>query len=313
MTVGKLRYPFMMPSLPAPQRTSRKSPVPAPRLYVITATKADVAVVFARTAGWFHIARWDLLSGSVSPGAWLHGGLYPRRCDISPDGEFLYYFGIKGGRAYHAISRMPWLTALALWRASGTYSNGGHFVHVPRRGIKPTDEFLQRPPTIGDSAPLLEQHRLRMVGNATTAYKAERRRGWLEHEACPPHEAKDVWDERRAQILFHKHPTRKLRLILTCAGITHALGNVEGRKPSYSIEHGTTTTPLPDVVWADWDRQGRLLVATAAGALEIRDVAPGASAASQAVADAGLSYVTSVSLAGIRPAPTPSPLSAQRW
>ncbi len=305
----------MMPSPPAPPPASRKKTLPAPRIYVITATNADVAVVFARTSGWFHIARWDLLTGSVTAGAWLRGGLYPRRCDISPDGEFLYYFGMKGGRAFHAISRMPWLSALALWRASGTYSNGGHFLKVPRRGIKVSDEFLQGPPSIGDSTPLLQQYRLRMVGNATTAYKAERRRGWLEHETCPPREANDVWDERRAQILFHQHPTRKLRLILTDAGITHALGNIEGRKPSYSIDDKITTTLLPDAVWADWDRQGRLLVATANGALEIRGVATAASAASVAdnAVELRFNNVTSSSLAGIRPDPTPSPLSAQRW
>ena len=282
---------------------------------MIPAINADVAVVFARTAEWFHIARWDLLTGDVTPGAWLRGGLYPRCCDLSPDGTLLYYFGMKGGRAFHAVSRMPWLTALALWRAPSTYSNGGHFVKVPRRGVKPSDEFLQGPPSIGDSTPLLQQHRLRLVGNATTAYKAERRRGWLEHKACPPREAKDVWDERRAQILFHNHPTRKLRLILTCGGITHVLGNIEGRKPSYSIEHGATSTPLPDVVWADWDRQGQLLVATAAGALEIRDVVHGADAATVGghAGELRFNCVTSSSLAGVRPDPSPSPLSAQRW
>ena len=98
-----------------------------PRLYAITAAAAPVAAVIARTSGWFMVARWDLATGAVEPGAWLRGKIYARRCDLSPDGRLLYYFAMKGGKPFHAVSWLPWLTALALWRDNSTYTNGGFF------------------------------------------------------------------------------------------------------------------------------------------------------------------------------------------
>ena len=88
---------------------------PAPRIYAICATDAPVAALLVRTSGWHLAARWDLESGNVTLGQWLRGNVYARRCDLSPNGEFLYCFAMKSGHAYHAVSRLPWLTALAFW------------------------------------------------------------------------------------------------------------------------------------------------------------------------------------------------------
>jgi hypothetical protein len=58
----------------------------------------------------------------------LHGTVYPQRCDLSPDGRYLCYFAFKGdstwdlGATYIAISRLPWLTALAAWPTSTRFS-----------------------------------------------------------------------------------------------------------------------------------------------------------------------------------------------
>ena len=49
-------------------------------------------------------------------GAWFKGNLYPRRCDLSPDGRRLCYLALKNGppdvgwdvgAAYLAVSRLP--------------------------------------------------------------------------------------------------------------------------------------------------------------------------------------------------------------
>ena len=48
--------------------------------------------------------------------------------------RYLCYFALKGdstwdlGATYIAISRLPWLTALAAWPTSGTWTRGAHFV-----------------------------------------------------------------------------------------------------------------------------------------------------------------------------------------
>ena len=101
------------------------------RLYVIPATQAPTAIVLFRKGSWWILARWDLDTPSFTEGASFKGKLYPRRCDLSPDGRLFSYFALKGKggeflgqsglKTYHAVSRAPWLFALAAWPESGTY------------------------------------------------------------------------------------------------------------------------------------------------------------------------------------------------
>lgn len=273
---------------------------PPPRLYAITATAAPIAAVIARRSGWFLIARWDLDTGDVELGAWLKGKLYPRRCDVSPDGRLLYYFALKGGRPFHAVSWLPWLTALALWRDDSTYSRGAYFQRIPARGVT-RETFLAMPPDLGDATPLRKQHRLLLRSHDVVSYATERVRGWREHETCPPRERADIWDEHRQPVLYRARPDDdETRLVLVDVGLSRALGHIEYRKPRYHLECRGTVTELPGVTWADWDAHGRLLVATDRGALEIRDVARGA-------------VIASRDLSGVRPAPHPSPPRAHTW
>jgi hypothetical protein len=71
-------------------------------------------------------------------------------------------------------------------------------------------------------------------------------------------------------------------------------GRLEGRAPRYALDG----EPLTDVVWADWDTRGRLLVATRDGRLEIRS---------------SKNRVTHAVELDWDPTPSPSPASAQRW
>jgi hypothetical protein len=105
------------------------------RVFGIGATAADVVAVLRRgPSGWSHVGRWDIAARRYEPGSWLHGTLYPQRCDLSADGRYLCYFALKSnstwelGATYVAISRLPWLTALAAWRTPGTWTRGAHFV-----------------------------------------------------------------------------------------------------------------------------------------------------------------------------------------
>jgi hypothetical protein len=108
---------------------------PPPRLFIIPAQAADVAVVFRRgPAAWFHVLRWDLVRDEITPGAWLRGRLYPAKCDLSPDGSLLLYFAHQGRKigslytdVWTALSRPPWLAALTLWPHGTTYGGGGRF------------------------------------------------------------------------------------------------------------------------------------------------------------------------------------------
>lgn len=254
------------------------TPLP-PRLYGIVATQAAVAVIFQRGPGrrW-GLYRWDLSSGDFEVGAGFTATLYPRRCDLSPDGRLLYTFVLQGGaqefvgqtglKTYSAVSRAPWLFALAAWPESGTWTRGYHFVDAREAG--PTIG----PAHAGDAAPLRDRYRLALRPSAAQQYGVERRRGWVDHPSCPPRGPNDAWDERRSVVLSKPRPAgrraRSLSLVLSDRGwVTQ--GGIEGRRPSYRLERLGRAIELDGVVWADWDPFGRLLVATRDARLQVRD------------------------------------------
>jgi hypothetical protein len=81
------------------------------------------------------VVLWDRRADEFTPGQWFKGKIYPDRADISPDGRHLIYFAmgcvawatLKTGGTWTAISRVPSLTALALWPQGDTWGGGGMF------------------------------------------------------------------------------------------------------------------------------------------------------------------------------------------
>ena len=71
---------------------------------------------------------------------------------------------------------------------------------------------------------------------------------------------------------------------------------------AYLVEDGSRTTLLDDVGWADWDARGRLLVATRAGQIQVREPAAGT-----------WSTAWSHDLNGLEPDPTEAPAWARTW
>src|SRR3954453_18587526 len=113
----------------------RRMDVPPPRMHGIVARDAPVAVIFRRgPTRWVEVISVDLANDHVERGAWFHGRIYEQRCDLSPDGALMVYFATPHrrrdpsyGSAWTAVSRPPWLTALALWPKTDTYNGGGVF------------------------------------------------------------------------------------------------------------------------------------------------------------------------------------------
>jgi hypothetical protein len=106
------------------------------RLFVIMAGRSPRAVILRRgPSPWSHVIRWNTSKDEFEHGAWFKGRIYEQRCDLSPDGELLLYFALKGSRwrtnyhgAWTAVSRAPWLHALALWPEGSTWGGGRRFV-----------------------------------------------------------------------------------------------------------------------------------------------------------------------------------------
>ena len=271
---------------------------PPPRIYCIPATETPVVAVFRRgPSNWAHVGRWDLTAGRYEPGAWLGGRLFPRRSDLSPDGQYLCYFAHKPsatwehGEAYVAISKLPWLTALHSFPTCGTWTRGYCFTEDGE-----TDHSQ------GAAMPI--PYGLRSI--PAIQFANERRRGWIETPDSPARDSTDVWDERRNARIRKPQPNGTRVLCVESVGWAGGEFGVDqavdGLRVRYSLESNGDLELLDDLQWADWSREGHLLVATRAGQLQVRRL------------DCGRSDIMSeVDLSGIEPNPTPAPSWAQQW
>lgn len=106
------------------------------KLFVIPARNAPIAAIIRRgPSAWYHLIRWDTRRDQFEHGAWFKGRIYEDKCDLSPDGALFLYFVHQGSRgetkfthAWTAVSRFPWLTAIAVWPQGTTYGGGGRFI-----------------------------------------------------------------------------------------------------------------------------------------------------------------------------------------
>ncbi len=104
---------------------------PSTRIYAIIAREAPVAALFRRgPSGFVQLLKWNLEDDTFEHGQWLKGRIYERRADLSPSGKYLIYFAAKHTApmySWTAVSKPPYLTALALWEGMGAWGGGGLF------------------------------------------------------------------------------------------------------------------------------------------------------------------------------------------
>jgi hypothetical protein len=283
--------------------------VEGPRLFGIPALAAPIVAVLRRgPSDWSHVGRWNVERGVYEPGAWIKGNLYPQRCDVSPDGRWLCYFTLQGrvratwaaGETYVAISRLPWLHALAAWGTAGTWTRGAHFTEN-------REEQTLGDPDVGDTTALWKRYG--MAVNRPATFAVERRRGWHESPETPPRAEHDMWDERRADhVVMRKAQPGAAAGAIDLQVQGHFAAFREGpmgtrtRDINYSLRHRSSVQPLPDTQWADWAPDGRLLIATTDGRLQIRRVE-----------GERFAVESEVDLAPLQPAPEPAPANARRW
>ncbi len=265
-----------------------------PRLFGIPALRAPVvAVLRRRPSDWFQLGAWELEGPNYRSGSWLHGTVYPQRCDLSPDGRWFCYFALKAsaewelGATYVAISRLPWVSALAAWGTGGTWTQGMHFVEDPALW-QPSD------PDAGDVAPLRE--RFGMEINRAASFAVERRRGWSETEDTPLRDPDDVWDQRRPVAMQKEGPDGRALRVRGSFAAFRSMRNFRS-EVLYELDGAGE---LEGVQWADWSPEGQLLVATVDGRLQVR-------------ASDGLAVEWERDLSVLEPDPTPPPAEASSW
>lgn len=269
----------------------------APRIFGITATKAPIVAVIRRgPADWSHVGAWFTHDGVYESGAWLRGKVYPQKCDLSPDGRWFVYSAMSypgdwpAGQIYEAISRLPWLKALAAWNSGTTYTRGMHFVDKP-------DTTNVGDPDVGDAAPCLQRFGLRLTRPGQFA--VEHRRGWVESADTASRESGGPWDERRHVEMVKPQPGGTVTLHVDGAYAGFRSGHPSEDPPTYWTVTGNKMVVLEEVQWADWDPDGRLLVATTDGRLQTRTL---------------IGRVVDVAnLAEMAPEPVPAPRWASEW
>jgi hypothetical protein len=219
-------------------------------LFAIAARRAPVAVIFRRgPSKQVLLVKWHLDSDKLEYGQWLKGRIYERRCDLSPSGNLLIYFAASFKPplySWTAISKPPFLTALAFWPKGDTWGGGGIFE---------SETFVQlnhRP----------EQHVLahgfRLKNNMRVAPYGSRPGGGEDFPIYHSLLLRNGWTiidkgETGKPITYEKVSSGGRRLQMQIRGA--------GKKMDtwYRIDHvvldeaGHQLFTLPRTSWADWD------------------------------------------------------------
>jgi hypothetical protein len=233
------------------------------------------------------LVAWRTDDDTFEEGQWLSGRVYERRCDLSPNGNYLLYFAAKWKEplaSWTAVSRPPYFTAIALWPKGDAWGGGGLF--DDDRTIR-----LNHRATQLELAPEFHlPRRMKVCGLVPPGYgEGEdgpvwetrlRRDGWTmvqDGKSKETQRGAKVWIEYDPPCIYAKPRPGAPRTVLRM--IVHGLHEREG--PWYVTDHEVLspkrTIALPQTEWADWDRQGDLLYASG-GALHRLDPASDAPA-----------------------------------
>ena len=211
------------------------------------------------------LIAWDTHRDTFEVGQWLRGRIFERRCDLSPSGVKLVYFAASWRgpfRTWTAVSRPPWLTALALWPNSGTYGGGGLFLSETRIALnhRSTENALAEgfsvptgvevtpmaPGGVGEGEDLpIDARRAIRDGWTIESRGTERHHDagaklWIEYD--PP------W------VMSRRSPANDALVLRSVLRGIHERG---GR--SYVLDHSVTDdrsrteSPMEGTDWADWD------------------------------------------------------------
>lgn len=291
---------------------SRSTP-PPPRLHLLLAREADVAVIFRRgPSKRVELVRWDTRADTFERGHWFHGRIYERRADLSPDGELLVYFASKISRrtladaegysyAWTAVSRPPWLTALALWPRGDCWHGGGVWLG-PRRLL------LNHRPEV---AILHPEHRPRgLQVEPNPAAQGEDDPIFSRRLARDGWELLREWEVEwmREALGFVTHAP-ELRARRHPGGLPYRVTlerRLDGLKyrETFGVEGPAGPVPLPPgrIDWVDWDHRGRLVVLHSGG-VRAAEVAMGGVGEPRTLID----------LTADTPAPRQAPPRARSW
>lgn len=224
---------------------------PQVTLYALLARAAPVGVIFRRgPSKRVLLIKWDTKSDTFLEGQWFKGRIHEWDCDLSPCGDMLLYFATKYKGPFHtwtALSRPPWLTALALWPLGDTWYGGGLFLDgktVYQNHPEGRTELAE-----GFSLPrrMKVQTPAQGAEYCPTATSRLLRDGWVRKRRA----GREVYEK---SFCFDASCIRSLRRDWS--------GRAFGETEHESLDGGgQSSVPLGRTEWADWDRKGDILFA----------------------------------------------------
>ena len=247
---------------------------PQVRLYSILAREANRAVVFRRgPSKRVQLLLWHTDTDKFEDGQWFKGRIYERRCDLSPSGKLLIYFAANYKLPYFswtAVSKPPFLTALALWPKGDCWGGGGLFEKERKISLNHGDHEMKLadgfalPSRIRVEKPVLHAGR----GEDSPIFDMRLKRdGWKNVQTGEQITHKltaSVWLEFKPALVWAKinAPSGgRYELQMQIRGIKERDG------PWYLVDHlvkdmtSGATIVLERTDWADWCHSGDLLFA----------------------------------------------------
>jgi hypothetical protein len=243
------------------------------KLFVVQAREAPIAAVFRRgPSDYAQVIKWNLSDDTFEEGQWFHGRIYSRRCDLSPDGSKLLYFAAKFQaskydptytNAWTAVSKLPWLTAIALWPKGDCWAGGGLFHDNNHVWLNHRPERAKAHPDHEPPKDLFVNPNQYATGEDYPIYANHLERdGWRYTQHGDFRLRDGEWITEREERCVKADPTRRFQLEMVLAGISR---NTAGGLLQYifTLTDLVTgkSTPVDADNWADWDRNGRLVFA----------------------------------------------------
>lgn len=242
---------------------AEREPVTSPcRLYTYLAAEAPLAVVLRRgPTAWVRLSLWHTETDTFEHGQWFQGRVYPRRCDVSPDGALFAYFAhkVSGSKdlntdSWIAISRPPYFTALAVWAEGGTYCAGGFFRDrhsLFLSGIREAPDQGEMPPCLQFTSDIPHRDRTPDWTDRTVFFSRLLRDGWTP----------DPYIDHPSPNWERLAPDGRTKLILMPVQNPSFERYGGYYAQEYALQRGEDLHPLGEATWADWDQHGRLVMA----------------------------------------------------
>ena len=245
------------------------------RLFVVLARQAPVGVIFRRgPSKQVQLIKWDTSKDHFEYGQWFKGRIYEHRCDLSPSGEKLIYLAANWKKldlgSWTAVSKPPYLTALALWPNLGAWGGGGLFEHENTvclnhrfdMGYDKLAEGFELPQNInvkplgklsghGEDDPIRHEHLIRDGWKFIDAGKR------TEHPYDP---SSKIWITYDPPITYQKTHNGYV-LTMQIKGFHEWGGSHDVTEYLMSKAHDKDLVNLGRMDWADWDAKDDLLFA----------------------------------------------------